>query len=188
MNLLYYCNIIIPVENTVCCSLCMLTALLYFSTEYHNFKQNLIIMFRKYLYLVDVWSDVWLNLFWGKFKWKIVFNLCLLPSVPFPTTYLPPIFISHSACIFSFMCLCVSLWLSVSLPHRVSLCAETVCLLGWWALICLNEIQIMTQAVPAQAVRRPYSSRDAKYPGQWSEPGVNRHRYSSHSMSVKTRK
>ncbi len=33
-----------------------------FSTEYHNSRWNIIILFRKYL--VDIKSEVWQNLFW----------------------------------------------------------------------------------------------------------------------------
>jgi hypothetical protein len=35
---------------------------LYFSPEYHNSRQNIIILFSKYL--VDIGSEAWLNLFW----------------------------------------------------------------------------------------------------------------------------
>jgi hypothetical protein len=34
---------------------------LYFSTEYHNSRQNIVILFREYL--VDIRSEAWLNLF-----------------------------------------------------------------------------------------------------------------------------
>jgi hypothetical protein len=33
-----------------------------YSTEYHNFRKNIIILFWKYL--VDIRSEAWQNLFW----------------------------------------------------------------------------------------------------------------------------
>jgi hypothetical protein len=38
------------------------SVVLYFSPEYHNSRQNIIIPFWKYL--VDNGSEAWLNLFW----------------------------------------------------------------------------------------------------------------------------
>jgi hypothetical protein len=35
---------------------------LYYSPEYHNSRQNIIILSRKYL--VDIRSEAWLNLYW----------------------------------------------------------------------------------------------------------------------------
>ncbi len=35
---------------------------LYFSSEYHNSRQNIEILFGKFL--VDIRSEAWLNLFW----------------------------------------------------------------------------------------------------------------------------
>jgi hypothetical protein len=43
---------------------------LYFSTEYQKFRQNIIIMFWKYV--VDIRSKAWPNLFLGIHKWKNV--------------------------------------------------------------------------------------------------------------------
>jgi hypothetical protein len=42
---------------------------LVLSTEDHNYKQNIIIMFWKYL--VDIRSEVWLNLFWEYINAKL---------------------------------------------------------------------------------------------------------------------
>jgi hypothetical protein len=42
---------------------------LYFSPEYHNPKQNIIILFWKYL--VDIESEAWLNLFWQYINGKL---------------------------------------------------------------------------------------------------------------------
>ncbi len=73
MNLLDYC-FIIPFGNML---FPMLTAewlhfnlVLFDSTEYHNSRQNIIIMFWKYF--VDITREAWLNLFWVIHKWKIV--------------------------------------------------------------------------------------------------------------------
>ncbi len=42
---------------------------MYFSTEYHNSGQNIIILFWKYL--VDIRSEPWLNLFWEYINGKL---------------------------------------------------------------------------------------------------------------------
>jgi hypothetical protein len=39
---------------------------MYFSPEYHNSRQNIIILLWKYL--VDIRSEAWLNLFWEYIK------------------------------------------------------------------------------------------------------------------------
>ncbi len=41
----------------------------YFSTEYPNPRQNIIILFLKYL--VDISSEAWLNLIWENIKGKL---------------------------------------------------------------------------------------------------------------------
>jgi hypothetical protein len=43
---------------------------LYFSSEYHNSKQNFMIRFWKYL--VDIRSEAWLNLFWEYINGKLL--------------------------------------------------------------------------------------------------------------------
>jgi hypothetical protein len=35
---------------------------LYLSTEIHNYRQNITILYRKYL--VDIRNEAWLNIFW----------------------------------------------------------------------------------------------------------------------------
>ena len=57
----------------ICCSLC---CQLYFSWEYHNSRQNIIILF--WQYLVDIWSKTWQNLFWEYINGKLF--AMLIPS------------------------------------------------------------------------------------------------------------
>jgi hypothetical protein len=42
---------------------------LHFSTEYHNSRNNIIILFWKYL--VDIRNEAWLNLFWAYINGKL---------------------------------------------------------------------------------------------------------------------
>ncbi len=69
-------------------SVLCLCSVLYFSTEYHNSRQNIITLFRKYF--VDTRSEARLNLFFGTHKWKIVCHVvwfcCAMPS-KFLSTY-----------------------------------------------------------------------------------------------------
>jgi hypothetical protein len=62
MNLLYCRNFIIPFGNMFFPTLTAewLHLVRYFSAEYHNSRQNVIILFWKYL--VDIRSEAWLNL------------------------------------------------------------------------------------------------------------------------------
>jgi hypothetical protein len=51
---------------------------LYSSEEHHNFRQKIIILFRKYF--VDIRSEAWL-IFWGGInKWRIVCSVARQPS------------------------------------------------------------------------------------------------------------
>jgi hypothetical protein len=65
----------------------MLTAvwlhqLLYFSSEDHKSRQNIIILFRKYLVdIVDIISEAWLNFFWEYIKIKL-FAVFAYPPIP----------------------------------------------------------------------------------------------------------
>jgi hypothetical protein len=73
MNLLYYCNYIIPFGKMFI----MLTSewlhlVLYFSTEYHISRQNIIILFWKYL--VDIRREAWQKKFWEYIHGKFVFK------------------------------------------------------------------------------------------------------------------
>jgi len=49
---------------------------MYFSTEYHNSTQNIIILFLKYF--VDIRSEAWLNHFWKHINGKLfaVYKRC----------------------------------------------------------------------------------------------------------------
>ncbi len=58
MNLLSCSSFLIPFGNLTAE---WLHLVLYFSTEYHNSRQNIMILFWKYL--VDIRSEAWLNLF-----------------------------------------------------------------------------------------------------------------------------
>ncbi len=71
MNLLYFWNFMIVWKYVVSYADSWMTAsiVLYFSTEYHNSRQNII----KWKYFVDIRSEAWLNLFLGIHKWK---NAC----------------------------------------------------------------------------------------------------------------
>jgi hypothetical protein len=70
MNLLYYCykilfgNMLSPTRTAE-----WLHQVLYFSREYDDSRQNIIILFWKYL--IEIRFEAWLNLFW-EHKWKIV--------------------------------------------------------------------------------------------------------------------
>jgi hypothetical protein len=48
---------------------------LYYSTDYQNSRQNIIILF--WIYLVDIGSKTKLNLFWELHKWKIVCSVAV---------------------------------------------------------------------------------------------------------------
>jgi hypothetical protein len=69
-------NMLFPMLTAVCLHL----LLDYFSTKYHNSRQNVIILFWKYL--VDIGREAWLNLFWENiiFFGKIVWSVCLLAN------------------------------------------------------------------------------------------------------------
>ncbi len=61
------------------------TAVLYYSTEYHNSRQNIIVLFCKYL--VDIRSSAWLIIFWKYLKGKL-FKLQFLGRTLYVTSYL----------------------------------------------------------------------------------------------------
>jgi hypothetical protein len=50
------------------------STVLYFSPEFHNSMENIIILFWKYL--VDIRSEAWLNLFWENINGKF-FAVCI---------------------------------------------------------------------------------------------------------------
>ncbi len=131
---------------------------------------------------------LWRNMLCCCVNKKLCFELTS-PYCTFIRIYIRQTWKYFTLHLFLHVSLCVSLavvYVRISPPPCLSLCRD-----------CLPVGQMgpdMPKWNPdydsgsAQAVLRPYSSRDAKYPGQWSEPGVNRHRYGSHSMRVKTRK
>jgi hypothetical protein len=57
-------------EEHIMSSFLAVSSTVYFSTEYRNSGQNIIIRFCKYL--VDVWRKAWLSLFGNIYKSKIV--------------------------------------------------------------------------------------------------------------------
>ena len=63
-----YCSLCWQLNKCIC-------TVLYFSAEYQNYIQNIIILFWKYL--VDVRSEAWLNLFWEYIK-GILFEVYFL--------------------------------------------------------------------------------------------------------------
>ncbi len=70
----------------ICCSLCWqlndgIYILLHFSPEYYNSRQNIIILFWKYL--VDIRSEAWLNLFWEYINWKFFAVLNVWNNYPY---------------------------------------------------------------------------------------------------------
>jgi hypothetical protein len=52
---------------------------LFFSQDYYNSRQNIMILFRKYL--ADIRSEAWLNLFWEYINGKLFAVILFILSV-----------------------------------------------------------------------------------------------------------
>jgi hypothetical protein len=64
-----------------------LRIVLYFSSEYHNSRQYIIILFCKYF--VDNRSEAWIYLFLGKHKWKSYLHGLLFTPSDFGCCFTP---------------------------------------------------------------------------------------------------